>query len=180
VLLRCNGRQDIKPKTTPFMVASPRLLPVIFGLSFAGPFVVLTASLALFVGKERALRVTGKLITLVAASILSAFIPQCGAGEDFSLFRSRIKRRFFRFCMFNNVELFDETEDKIEFRVRFCPVASSFRMLGMAELGKYSCAADWVVAKANRRFWTFRRDKSIGTGFAICNHTYIRNESPVP
>jgi hypothetical protein len=128
----------------------------------------------LLIGKQNAVRITGKLVTKTAALGMGILVPRSKAAFEFDSFKKTLKKNFFTIGPIYDLILVEETSDRIEFKIQYCPVASTFRNLKMGDLCKYSCAADWVVAKMNKGLWEFERSKTIGTGFDCCNHTYIK------
>ncbi|NTW07277.1 MAG: L-2-amino-thiazoline-4-carboxylic acid hydrolase [Syntrophaceae bacterium] len=143
---------------------------------FTLPFVLQTYVLTPFLGKKRAIRIVGRQLT--SASVLAAklIVPRINSKLDFSIFKERIKRNFLFFEKLLCLRIENETQDKIEFKFRFCPVTEMLKMLGLPELCKYSCAGDWKVAKENKEYWVFTRKQTIGTGGLYCNHTYSRKQ----
>jgi len=156
------------------MTRTARFVSTFFGYVFTIPFVLLVNFLRLLIGKQNAVRLTGKLVTKTAALGMGILIPRAKSAFEFDSFKKTLKKNFFTIGPIYDLLLVEETSDRIEFKVQYCPVASTFRNLKMGDLCKYSCAADWVVAKTNKGLWEFERSKTIGTGFDCCNHTYIK------
>jgi hypothetical protein len=156
------------------MTRTARFVSTFFGYVFTIPFILLVYFLRLLIGKQNAVRLTGKLVTKTAALGMGILVPRSKAAFEFDSFKKTLKKNFFTIGPIYDLILVEETSNRIEFKVQYCPVASTFRNLKMGDLCKYSCAADWEVAKMNKGLWEFERSKTIGTGFDCCNHTYIK------
>jgi hypothetical protein len=156
------------------MTRTARFVSTFFGYVFTIPFILLVYFLRLLIGKQNAVRLTGKLVTKTAALGMGILVPRSKAAFEFDSFKKTLKKNFFTIGPIYDLILVEETGDRIEFKIQYCPVASTFRNLKMGDLCKYSCAADWEVAKMNKGLWEFERSKTIGTGFDCCNHTYIK------
>jgi hypothetical protein len=156
------------------MTRTARFVSTFFGYVFTIPFILLVHFLRLLIGKQNAVRLTGKLVTKTAALGMGILVPRSKAAFEFDSFKKTLKKNFFTIGPIYDLILVEETSNRIEFKVQYCPVASTFRNLKMGDLSKYSCAADWEVAKMNKGLWEFERSKTIGTGFDCCNHTYVK------
>jgi hypothetical protein len=152
------------------------ILSWLFVFVFTLPFVLETYALGSFLGKKRAIQITGRQLTSAGGFVAGLIVPRVNSKQDFAVFREKIKRNFLLFEKILRVRIENETQDKIEFRIRFCPVTKMLTIFGLAGICKYSCAGDWKLAKKNRENWTFTRNQTIGTGGAYCDHTYSRKE----
>ena len=153
-----------------------KILISLFFFLFTIPFILQVYILTPFLGKKRAIQIVGRQLTPAAALVAKLIVPRINSKLDFSLFQQKIKRNFLFFGQLYRLRIENETQDTIEFRFRFCPVANFFTIFGLSDLCKYSCAGDWKLAKENKDYWTFKRDQSIGTGGLYCNHTYSRKK----
>jgi hypothetical protein len=140
------------------------------------PFVLQTYTLRAFLGKKRAIQITGKQLTSAGGLVAGLIVPRVNSKHDFAIFREKIKRNFLLFEKILRVRIENETQDKIEFRIQFCPVTKMLTIFGLSEICKYSCAGDWKLAKKNRGNWEFTRKQTIGTGGSYCDHTYSRKQ----
>jgi hypothetical protein len=143
---------------------------------FTLPFVLQTYTLRSFLGKKRAIRIVGKQLVLAGALVAKLIVPRINSKLDFPIFKQKIKRNFLFFANLLHLRIENETQDQIEFRFKFCPVAKMLTTFGLSELCRYSCAGDWKFAKENKEYWTFTREQTIGTGGSYCNHTYSRKQ----
>jgi hypothetical protein len=156
------------------MTRTARFVSTFFGYIFTIPFILLVHFLRLLIGKQNAVKLTGKLVTKTAVLGMGILVPRAQSAFEFDSFKKTLKKNFFTIGPIYDLILVEETSNRIEFKIQYCPVASTFRNLKMEDLCKYSCAADLVVAKMNKGLWEFERSKTIGTGFDCCNHTYIK------
>ncbi len=140
------------------------------------PFILQTYALRSFLGKKRAIQITGRQLTSAGGFVAGLIVPRMSSKQDFAIFREKIKRNFLLFEKILRVRIENETQDKIEFRFQFCPVTKMLKIFGLSEICKYSCAGDWKLAKKNRGNWTFTRKQTIGTGGLYCDHSYSRKE----
>ncbi len=153
-----------------------KILSLLLGFLFTAPFVVQTYSLIPFIGRKKALRIVGRQLTPAAVLGVKLLIPRIHSKGDYPLFKERVKRNFLFIGKLYHLRIENETGDHIEFRFHFCPVAKMLKIFGLAELCRYFCAGDWMIAKENEDYWTFSRQQTIGTGGRYCNHTYSRKE----
>lgn len=151
-----------------------RLLSLFVVFVFTLPFVLQTYALKLFLGEKRAIRIVGRQLVLAGALVAKLIVPHINSKLDFPIFKQKIKRNFLFFSKLLHLRIENETQDKIEFKFKFCPVTKILTTFGLSELCKYSCAGDWKLAKENKEYWTFTREQTIGTGGPYCNHTYSR------
>lgn len=156
------------------MNISTKSISVTFGFLFTFPFILMAYVFLPIFGRKKSISIVGKLLSQYASFVLSWFIPKIKSGADYFIFQQKIKRNYLVLRLINDLEIQQETNELIEFRVKFCPAATVLKKFGMADLCKYSCAGDWITAKKNQDYWTFKRDQTIGTGGKFCNHTYCR------
>jgi hypothetical protein len=151
-----------------------KILSLSFGFLVTLPFVLQTYVLLPLLGRKRAIRMVGKQLTSAAALGVKLLVPRINSKLDYSIFKQKVKRNFLFIGPLYRLRIENETQDKIEFRVQFCPVSKMLTIFGLSDLCKYSCTGDWKIAKENKEYWTFTREKTIGTGGLYCNHTYSR------
>ena len=154
-----------------------KTISVTFGALFALPFVLMVFVLQPILGKKKAIKSAGKLLSHYSSFVFRLFIPASKSAGEYSFFQQKLKRNYLILASLNDLTIQQETKDLIEFRVNFCPVSMILRKFSMADLCKYSCAGDWITAKNNQNNWVFKRDQTIGTGGKYCNHTYCRIET---
>jgi hypothetical protein len=147
------------------------------GYVYAAPFALMAYSLMPFIGKKRAVGRVGKWLTKTTVFCLRLLIPTISAPSEFDAFKMRIMRNFMLLAPLYDLKIADNTANHIEFNVHHCVVTHAFKTLGLSDICKYACAADWVVAKRNQDHWEFARRQTIGTGGPFCNHTYKRKIS---
>ena len=94
------------------------------------------------------------------------------------VFKLRIMRNFRFLAPLYDLKIANHTTNHVEFNIHHCVVTYAFKKLGLSDICKYACAADWVVAKQNQDLWEFARQQSMGTGGPFCNHTYKRKATP--
>lgn len=140
------------------------------------PFILQTYALGSFLGKKRAIQITGRQLTSAGGLVAGLIVPRVNSKQDFAIFREKIKRNFLLFEKILRVKIENETQDKIEFRIHFCPVTKMLTIFGLSGICKYSCAGDWKLAKKNKGNWEFSRKQTIGTGGSYCDHTYTRKQ----
>ncbi len=153
-----------------------RLLSLLVVFLFTLPFILQTYALRLFIGKKRAIRIVGRQLILAGSLVAKLIVPRINSKLDFPIFKQKIKRNFLFFRKLLHLRVENETQDRIEFKFNFCPVAKILMAFGLSELCKYSCAGDWKLAKENKEYWIFEREQTIGTGGLYCNHTYSRRK----
>jgi len=148
------------------------------GYFYAAPFALAAYGFAVFIGKKRAVARVGRWLTKTTVFCLRPIIPNISTPSDFDAFKARIMRNFTFLAPLYDLKIADNTVDHVEFNVHHCVVTHAFRKLGLPDICKYACAADWVVAQKNKDCWEFARRQTIGTGGPFCNHTYMRKISP--
>jgi hypothetical protein len=151
-----------------------KLAALDFGFLFAMPFVVMTFALIPVMGKARAVKTVGRLLTRVGVWLGGWFVPDAASAFEFDGFRRGLKKNISAVGSLWQMAITREEADVIEFRFHYCPVSTVFRGVGLKGLGKYACAADWALAAKNRGRYEFHRDQTIGTGGTYCNPTYSR------
>lgn len=156
-----------------------RILSVLSGYLFAAPFVGVALALIPFHGRKIALQISGRLLTKAAGLAMSTLVPKWTKGDSFADFKTKLKHNFGLAGPLYDLILHEESNERIEFRVRYCPVAEALRRMGFTELCRYSCAGDYVVAKKNLMHWDFERDCTIGTGGGYCNPAYCRKREGI-
>jgi hypothetical protein len=142
-----------------------------------GPFIVAIHVTSLVVGKRKAVRLWGPIVTFTTRLSLYLFVPRIEDASQFDDFR-----RFFRSRLnwawkpFFDARVEQDDEDTFRLHVANCPFCEVFIGAGLGEMGPYVCQADWDMARRNIERWEFERVHQIGTGDAFCDSTYRRKE----
>lgn len=151
-----------------------KIVRFLSGVLFIGPIVLLTYLFSLFLGREKAVRLWGPVITSIAKSGVNLFIPKLKDASEFDFFAERMKKNFWLWKPFYDFTISQDGRDVFQLNVKNCPFCETAIKLGLPELGPYFCQGDWEVAKENKDKWDFNRTHQIGTGDKFCNHTYLR------
>lgn len=145
-----------------------------------GPFVIGIYVTSIFIGRRRAVRYWGPLVTLATRLSLYLFVPRINEASEFdSLFRKFQSRLSWAWRPFFDVTIQREGEDAFRLHVKNCPFCEVFTRFGLGEMGAYVCQADWDLARANNDKFVFEREHQIGTGDSYCDHTYRRKTDVV-
>lgn len=144
------------------------------GILVGGPFILMTYLLSVFIGKERAVRIVGPILTSIAKVMLGAFIPKIKDASEFDKFSPGMKKNFWLWKPFYDFDVAQEDSNVFKLKVYNCPFCEVVIKSGLPELGPHICQGDWEIAKENKDKWTFMRTHQIGTGDRFCDHTYLR------
>ena len=79
------------------MTRTVRFVSTFFGYVFTIPFVLLVHFLRLLIGKQNAVRLTGKLVTKMAALGMGILIPRAKSAFEFDSFKKTLKNNFYKF-----------------------------------------------------------------------------------
>lgn len=147
------------------------------GLLVVAPIAIAAYTLALGIGKERAVNRLGRLVTWYAKSLQQFFPPRINDASEFDLFKERAQPHSPLYKLWSilydyPVECPDD--DSVLLVVTNCPFADALKLVNLHELGESMCQGDWEVARDNAHKWTFERNGTIGTGCEVCDFKYIR------
>lgn len=148
------------------------------GYFYAAPFALMAYSLMPVIGKRRAVARVGKWLTKTTVFCMGPLIPTISAPSEFDAFKRRIMRNFKFLAPLYDLKIAENAGNHVEFNIHYCAVTHAFKTLGLSDICRYACAADWVMAKKNQDCWEFARRQTIGTGGPFCNHTYKRKITP--
>jgi|WetSurMetagenome_2_1015567.scaffolds.fasta_scaffold425697_1 hypothetical protein len=136
------------------------------------PFSISFIFLSLFFGKPKAASLIGKILTKISVRFLGTLIPKMIDNDRFTDFKNKIIWNFQNFKVLYDVEVKNESDNFVEFKILNCPFTSALKNFGSKELCRFVCAGDFIVANKNRLNWKFSRTHSHGTDGKCCNHTY--------
>jgi hypothetical protein len=139
-----------------------------------GPLIVLVHLAALFIGRQRAIKLAGPALTRIAKRSLRYWVPQIERPEEFDTFGGRMRARFRLWKPLYDIAVTEETRDVFRIRVANCPFCEVLNGAGLRELSPYLCEGDWALARENADKWDFDRAHQLGPGDGFCNHTYLR------
>lgn len=140
-----------------------------------GPFILMIYLTSLIMGRRRAIRLWGPVVTFVTRLSLNVFVPKIRDASEFDLFMHRFKSRLsWAWRPLFDVQLEQVGKDAFMLQVMNCPFCEVFAKSGLGEVGPYVCQADWDLARDNHDQLIFERCHQIGTGDAFCDHTYRR------
>jgi hypothetical protein len=146
----------------------------IIGHALMAPFMVGVMLLSLMMGRAKAVRIVGKLLTVAAKKFVDLAIPAIDSPDQFDGFRKKVKKNYAMYRILYDIKVTEENADTIQFSIHHCPFSKTLHRYGFYDLSKYACAADWLIAKENNDKWLFSRDHTIGTGGMFCNPRYSR------
>ncbi len=138
------------------------------------PFIMFVHIARIFIGKEKAVSLCGPYATSIAKIFLKVMIPKIDKPEDFDLFRSKIKEKFWLWRPLYDFEIKEENENILKLNILNCPFCEMLSLAGVSELNSHVCQGDWEFAKDNKGKWEFEREHEIGKGDSFCDHTYKR------
>jgi len=144
-------------------------------LACSTPLILSLAGWSLLRGKENAIRAFGPGLTKAAKRSLRYWVPDIRDASEFTEFKDRMKRNFRMWSLLYDVDIAEDTEDTFKINVRNCPFCEVFTLVGLSDINKYVCKADWEIAEDNRGKWSFGRQYTIATGDRLCDHTYKRD-----
>ncbi len=147
------------------------------GFLIVFPFMVTTKFLSLFIGNEKAVKLIGPYTTKTAKKMLRYWVPSIERPEDFDKFSIKMKKKFWLWKPFYDIEIIHDNSDVFQLHITNCPFCEVLNNFGFEKLSKYVCEGDWEIAKENSDKWLFERSHQIGSGDEYCNHTYKRTKS---
>lgn len=145
----------------------------IFGHLVMLPFFFHFFIVSLCIGRKRAAGKTGKLLTSFSALWTSSAIPKMDSSKDFIGFKRRLIKNFMAYKFLYDIDVCEDTDGKVAFKINNCPFTSALKDYGAKELCRYACAGDFKVAKNNTSNWNFKRTHSHGTDGQCCNPAYF-------
>jgi len=137
------------------------------------PFSVYFLILSLFIGRKRAAGKTGKMITNFSALFINSMIPEMHNQSNFIEFKNTLIKNFMSYTFLYDIDIQEETNEKVAFKIHNCPFTSALKDYGTKELCKYACAGDFKIARNNKLNWQFKRTHSHGTDGQCCNPSYF-------
>lgn len=157
-----------------------RLFRRIWALAILAPGIAWTYLLWLFIGKKKAIQLSGPFFTLATKPFARNWVPKMTDATDFSQFSTGMKKNFWLWRPFFDFSIVRDTDDVFEMNIKYCPICDVMKILHLSELTHFVCDADWQVAKENKRHWTFRRKFQLSTDDPFCDHTYLRRMEETP
>jgi hypothetical protein len=145
-----------------------------FGFIVVSPFILATKLLAVFVGEKKSVEFFGPIATNLAKQSLKYWVPKIDNPDEFDVFPAKMKKKFYIWKLFYDIEITEETDDIFKLHVSNCPFCEVLNTFGLSKLSAYACDGDWAIAKDNSKKWLFERRHQIGTGDKFCDHTYKR------
>lgn len=140
-----------------------------------GPFILAIYVTSLVVGRRKAVRFWGPIVTFTTRLSLYLLVPRIENASQFERFKEAYRSRLnWAWKPFFDVRVEQDDGDTLQLHVTDCPFCEVFIGAGLGEMGPYVCQADWDMAKCNIDRWSFERAHQIGTGDAFCDHTYRR------
>ena len=155
------------------------ILRKIFGSIIVTPFVIISKSLSIFIGQERAIEFIGPTATRLAKLSLKLWVPKIDDSMDFDSFPTKMKKNLRLWRPFYDIEISEESKDVFKLHVSNCPFCEALNRIGLSKLSAYVCQGDWAIAQDNTDKWIFERSYQIGTGDSYCDHTYRRIQQPL-
>ena len=154
-----------------------KMIRLSIGLIVVAPIASLTYLLSLAVGKHKAVKKLGFLVTICAKSLQQFFPPKINNASEFDIFKEKVKPQYAIYKIWSilydySVEYPDE--NSVLLLLRNCPFADALKIFKLDEIGPYMCQGDWEVAKDNSKKWKFERKGAIGKGCEVCDFKYIR------
>ena len=147
-----------------YLIAFPILLP----------FILFVHISKIFIGKDKAIQLSGPYATSIAKSFLSVMLPRIDSPEDFDIFRAKAKGKFWLWKPIYNFEVTEDNNDILKLKIKNCPFCELLPVFRLTELNSHVCRGDWDFAKQNEGMWAFEREHEIGKGDPFCDHTYKR------
>lgn len=142
-----------------------------------GPFILMIHLTSLIMGRRRAIRLWGPVVTFVTRLSLNVFVPKIRDASEFDVFMRRFESRLsWAWEPLFDVQMEQDGPDAFKLQVTNCPFCEVFANSGLAEMGPYVCQADWDLARDNYDSVVFERCHQIGTRDAFCDHTYRRRQ----
>lgn len=151
-----------------------KIFRIIFGFIVVSPFIVAVKFLSVFLGEDKAIDFVGPFATKLAIQALKLWVPHIDNPEDFDSLPAKMKKNFWLWKPFYDIEILQETGDIFKLHLSNCPFCEVLNSFKLGRLGAYICKGDWAVAQENSDKWIFERNHQIGTGDSYCDHTYKR------
>jgi len=138
------------------------------------PIIALIHAQSAFRGKKTAIRAAGPILTAAAKRALRYWVPAIAHPSEFGEFKTRMKSNFRLWSVLYDIEIAEDTPDTFKINVMNCPFCAVFAFVGLKDLNRYFCKADWEIAEDNKGKWIFERKCTIESGDGVCDHTYKR------
>lgn len=123
-------------------------------------------------GRERALAVVGRVIRQLARESGSELAARLG---DASLMAFAQCLDVWRAGGALEIEMLEQTEDRLEFNVTRCQFAEMYRALGLADLGaSLSCVRDFALVEGFNPEIGLERTQTIMQGATHCDFRFRR------
>ncbi len=122
----------------------------------------------------------GPSATYAAKQALRLWVPKIERPEDFDFFSIEMKKKFWLWKLFYDIEISIENTDIFKLHLSNCPFCEVLNTFGLSNLSSYICEGDWAIANDNKEKWLFERTHQIGTGDTFCDHTYKRIKRAQP
>ncbi len=101
------------------------------------PFIIFIYIAKIFIGKEKAVRLCGPYATSLAKYFLKLMLPQIDKPEDFGLFRSKTKEKFWLWRPLYDFEIKEENENILKLNIWNCPFCEVLSLSGLPELNQH-------------------------------------------
>ena len=154
-----------------------KVLRNLIALIIVSPILILVLISSAFLGKPRAIRIWGPVLTYITKLSLKFLVSRVNSASEFDQFKTRLKFKLWLWRPFFTVSVAEERDDKIQLKIDNCPFCEVFQALGYQGMAPYICDADWKMARDNRDNWDFERSQEIGRGDSFCNTAYLRIEN---
>ncbi len=138
------------------------------------PFIIATKLLSFFLGQQKAITTMGPMITKFAKLVLRFWVPEINSPQDFDFFSEKMKKNFWIWKPFYDIQISEESKDVFKLHISNCPFCEVFNNFSVPKLSAYVCEGDWAISRDNSDKWIFERNHQIGTGDSFCDHTYKR------
>jgi len=141
------------------------------------PIIAAIYLLSIFRGKRAAICQFGPIITKAAKGSLRYWVPDISDPSLFDMFKTQMKSNIRRWKPLFDISIAEDSPDTFQIHVKNCPFCEVFAHVGLSDINKYFCKADWEIANDNRGKWVFTRTRTIESGDRFCDHTYRRHGS---
>ena len=138
------------------------------------PFIIANRVLTLFITKDKANKLCGQYLTLIAEFILKCTLPKIKSPSEFDIFKNKMKKNLRLWKPLVDFSIIDEDDNSIKLHIFHCPLSEILIKAGHPELAEYICQGDLKAAENNAQNWLFNREHQIGKGDTFCDHTYKR------
>ncbi|MGD8911974.1 MAG: L-2-amino-thiazoline-4-carboxylic acid hydrolase [Candidatus Thiodiazotropha sp.] len=146
----------------------------IIALLFLFPLILVIYVTTVFFGKNNAIRFWGPVGTFISKQTVRFLVPNIMNPQEFDAFPKGIKHNLRYWKILYDYKIKEETENTFKLNMLNCPFCEVLNRAGLSDLNGYICEGDWAYARENKDKWLFERKYQIGTGDAICDHTYKR------